>query len=105
MTEDVVAFFNEELDANLIPVFDQYLRHTALPRLELTFDSADNTVSYRWQADESGFAMPVKVGKPGHWQVIWPKTQWATMPTSLGAEEFEVATDLYYIEVVKAKRL
>ena len=43
---------------NLTPIFDQYLRHAALPTLELTFDEADSTVSYRWKADEKGFAMP-----------------------------------------------
>ncbi len=103
MTEDLVGFFNEELGQDLTPIFDQYLRHTALPALELKFDEATDTVSYRWRADESGFAMPVRVGRPGHWQVIWPTTEWASMPSSLGAVEFEVATDLYYIDVVKSE--
>ena len=31
MTEDVVAFFNQQTGKNLTPIFDQYLRHTALP--------------------------------------------------------------------------
>src|SRR5262245_27429280 len=38
MTEDVVAFFNKQTGKNLTPVFDQYLRHTAIPVLELKFD-------------------------------------------------------------------
>ena len=46
---------------NLTPVFDQYLRHTAIPKLELKFDTP-NSVSYRWQTDEPAFAMPIKVG-------------------------------------------
>ena len=41
MTEDVVAFFNEQTGRNLTPIFDQYLRHAALPTLELKFDDAD----------------------------------------------------------------
>ena len=40
MTEDVVEYFNRETGMNLTPVFDQYLRHAALPTLELTFDDA-----------------------------------------------------------------
>src|SRR5262249_48048010 len=34
MTEDVVKYFNKELGKDLTPVFDQYLRRTALPVLE-----------------------------------------------------------------------
>ena len=56
MTEDVVAFFNQQTGLNLTPIFDQYLRHADLPVLELTFDEARRRVSYRWKADEPGFA-------------------------------------------------
>src|SRR5271169_432016 len=60
MTEDVVAYFNQETGINLTPVFDQYLHHAALPVLDLQ-RSADG-VRYRWEADEPDFAMPVMVG-------------------------------------------
>ena len=33
LTEDVVAFFNQQTGKNLTPIFDQYLRHAALPVL------------------------------------------------------------------------
>ena len=55
MTEDVVAYFNQQTGLNLTPIFDQYLRHTALPALELKFDDDAGTVAYRWKADEPGF--------------------------------------------------
>ena len=99
MTEDMVAYFNQKTGMNLTPVFDQYLRHTALPVLELKF--AQGSVSYRWQVDEPNFAMPVSVGEKGHWQMLKPTTQWQTMKTSVSKEQFEVATDLFYIEVSK----
>ena len=102
MTEDVVAFFNRETRMNLTPVFDQYLRHTALPVLELRFDDAAGTVSYRWKTDEPGFSMPVRVGTKSNWQVIQPATEWKTMKTSLKKDEFEVATDLYFVDVSKS---
>src|SRR6185503_17804380 len=35
LTEDMVAYFNQHTGMNLTPVFDQYLRHTAIPTLEL----------------------------------------------------------------------
>jgi aminopeptidase N len=99
MTEDIVAYFNRQTGMNLTPIFDQYLRHTALPILQLKFN--ESAVSYRWQADEPGFAMPVQVGTRGHWQTIQPTSQWKSTKTELKREQFEVATDLYYIEVKK----
>src|SRR5690348_14681091 len=34
MTEDVAAYFNQQTGRNLTPIFNQYLRHTAIPTLE-----------------------------------------------------------------------
>jgi len=58
-------------------------------------------VMYKWDADEDAFAMPVQVGTPGHWQMIRPTTHWQWMQTQLTKEQFQVATDLYYIDVNK----
>ena len=99
MTEELVAFVNERLRMNVTPIFDQYLRHAALPTLELKFDEAAGTVAYRWQAAESAFAMPVRVGNPQAWQTIQPRSEWQVMATSIRRAEFQVASDLYYINV------
>ena len=101
MTEDVVAYFNQQTGMDLTPIFNQYLRHTAIPTLELKFDESAGTVAYRWKVDEPRFAMPIRVGKKDNWQTIQPTTEWKTMPTSLKKEDFEVATDLYYVNVTK----
>jgi len=101
MTEDVVAYFNQHSGMNLTPIFDQYLRHPAIPRLELLFGEAPGEVMYKWNADEDSFAMPVRVGTPNHWQVIHPTTNWQTMKSPLSKDQFQVATDLYYVDVNK----
>ena len=101
MTEDVVQYFNQHTNMYLTPVFDQYLRHTAIPTLELKFNQADGTVAYRWQADVPDFAMLVRVGKKGQWQIIQATTYWQTMKTPLNKADFDVATDLYYVNVNK----
>jgi aminopeptidase N len=101
MTEDLVKFFNEQSGVNLTPIFDQYLRQSALPALELRFQEGDGGVSYRWKADVKAFAMPVKVGRKNEWRLIKPTTEWQTLKTNVKKEEFEVATDLYYIDVIK----
>jgi aminopeptidase N len=99
MTEDIVAYFNQKTGKNMTAIFDQYLRHPALPALELKFENG--SVSYRWQADEKGFNMPIKVGSPSAWQTIKPATEWQTMKTTLSKDDFQVATDLYFVDVKK----
>ncbi len=105
MTEDVVAYFNQQAGMNLTPIFNQYLRHTAIPTLELKFNSMNGTVAYRWKVDEPDFAMPVRVGSStepeDRWQIIHPTTEWQTMKTPLSKDQFDVATDLYYIDISK----
>jgi len=100
-TEDIVQFFNKKTGMNLTPIFDQYLRFTKLPGLELKFNEADKSVAYRWNADVKDFAMPVRVGTKDAWQIIQPTTEWKTMPTTLSREQFQVATDLYFVTVQK----
>jgi len=101
MTEDIVAYFNQQTKMNLTPIFDQYLRHTSVPVLELQFEERADVVRYRWKVDEPGFAMPVRVGKKDDWQIIQPTTEWQGLKSGLTKKDFEVATDLYYIEVKK----
>ena len=101
MTEDVVAYFNQQMRMDLTPIFNQYLRHRAIPALELKFDEAASTVAYRWKVDEAGFAMPVRVGTKDNWQMIQATTEWQTMKTSLKKDDFAVDTDHYYVNVEK----
>jgi aminopeptidase N len=101
MTEDVVTYFNRETGQNLTPIFNQYLRHADIPTLELLFDPSQETVAYKWRADEPGFSMPVLVGQKGHWQRIEPTLNWQTMKTPLTKDQFQVATDLFYVDVQK----
>jgi aminopeptidase N len=99
LTEDVVQFFNQQSGMNLTPIFNEYLHHADVPMLELKFDDQAHTVAYRWRAGERDFAMPVRVGNPAAWQLIKPTTEWQTMPLAMARNDFEVATDLYYVYV------
>ena len=99
MTEDIVQFVNARLGQDFTPLFDQYLRRAELPILELAFNAAEGTVSYRWKAGEMAFAMPIRVGRRGDWQLIQPTTAWATMRTSIPKDEFAVDTDRSYVNV------
>ncbi|QMV20189.1 M1 family peptidase [Granulicella sp. 5B5] len=107
MTEDVVSWWNQRAGTgnggmDLTPFFNQYLRHKDIPTLELRFGSAPGQVEYRWKADEPAFAMPIEVGDPQHWTKVKPvTTEWKSMPWAGTPQSFQVATDLYYVNVVK----
>ena len=96
LTEDVVAYWNQQLGKDLTPVFNEYLHHADLPILQLKFNDAVGTVQYRWHADEPGFNMPVKAGDPQHWTLLKPTEEWQTAKGK--RDSFHVATDLYYID-------
>jgi aminopeptidase N len=98
MTEDVVAWWNARTGLDLTAFFNEYLRHAALPVLELKFDRPKGTVAYRWSADEAGFAMPIKMGERANLAVETPvTTEWKTMPWTKDPDTFYVPMDLYYI--------
>jgi aminopeptidase N len=99
MTEDVVEYFNRRTGMNLTPIFDQYLRRTALPELQLKF--GEGAVEYRWKADEPDFEMPVRVGAGNNWETVHPTAEWKTLKTSLKRDDFGVAADLYFVNVTK----
>ena len=101
MTSDVIAYFNQHSGMNLTPIFNQYLRHRRIPRLELLFGEAPGMLMYKWDADEDDFAMPVLVGTPDHPQIIHPTTNWQWLQTPITKDQFQVATDRYYVDVNK----
>jgi aminopeptidase N len=99
MTEDVAAWWKARTGLDLTAFFNEYLRHAALPVLELKFDRPKGTVAYRWSADETGFAMPIKMGERANLAVETPvTTEWKTMPWTKDPDTFYVPMDLYYID-------
>jgi aminopeptidase N len=99
LTEELVSYINAQLGQDLTPVFDQFLRRSELPTLDVVFDEAAGTMAYRWKADERAFAMPIRAGRPGAWQTLHPTTDWKLLKTELKRDDFEVATDLFYVNV------
>jgi aminopeptidase N len=99
-TAQMVSFFSEKTGKDLAPIFDEYLRYAELPTLDLGFLEGGR-VAYRWKANVKAFAMPIKVGRRGQWQEITPTTEWQVMLSPLSKEDFDVATDLYFVNVTK----
>ena len=43
--------------------------------------------------------MPIRVGDVANWRTIQPTTDWKLLPWTAGQAQFQVATDLYYVNV------
>jgi hypothetical protein len=92
---EVEDYIIKKSGKDLSKVFDQYLRHAALPQFQLREEGGK--VQFRWRADVEGFDMPVKAsikGKAAEW--IKPTTEWQTLPGVESKADLKIATDLFY---------
>ena len=97
-TETVVTFFNTETGMNLTPVFNQYLRHATIPKLELR--KTKGKLGFRWKADETKFNMPVDIKIKGKKYRIYPTNTWNTTKYKINKlVDVEVLTNDFYIDV------
>jgi aminopeptidase N len=102
-SDELIAYINQQTKTDYTYLFDQYLRYTNVPILELESQEKDNNliVKYRWQADVKNFRMPVKVTTAtDHFEFIYPTSDWKTITlNNLSAHEFDVDEEHFYIEV------
>ena len=92
-SKQIERFIIEETGIPLEKVFDQYLRSTKIPTLEII--SMEDGFQYRWTNCVSGFAMKVKNSR-GHW--ISPTEEWNSKviwPADFGDKVFD---SLFYIK-------
>jgi aminopeptidase N len=68
---DVEAYFSRKSGKDLSKIFDQYLRTTMIPVLELKV--TDNTLYYRWTNCVKNFNMPVRFAGSNRW--LYPSTE------------------------------
>jgi aminopeptidase N len=70
-TDEVINYFNNYLDRDLKPIFEQYLYHAELPILQVR--QFEDHIEYRWQANVPDFSMPVRAGfKDEELQFLYP---------------------------------
>lgn len=97
----VEAYISQHSGKNLQKVFDQYLRNTEIPVLELR--RKKGKVEYRWTNCVAGFDMPVKVTlSSGNYEFIYPTTEWKSSPCKLGKREDISVDENFYIFSKKA---
>ncbi len=99
--EDVFAFVNQKTGKDYYYFFNQYLKSTKIPQLDvrLTFKGDSAFAMYRWNADVQDFRMPVKVTtSQNKFEFIYPTTTWQRMSIGkMNPEEFKVEEDRFYV--------
>ncbi len=101
--QDVFEYINNRTGEDYTSFFDQYLKHTSIPRLDvyITNQGGKSQAMVRWQADVKDFHMPVKVTvAPGKYGFIYPATKMQTIDlVTLPPEDFKVADDQFYVDL------
>lgn len=99
--DDIFKLVNEKTRQDWGYFFEQYLKRTNPPTLEVevTKRGPAVTLRYRWRAEVEDFRMPIKVtSEEGVYIFITPTTTWQTMRVDkLAPEKFRVAEDQFYV--------
>lgn len=101
---DVLTYFNHKTGKDLTTVFEQYLKHPAIPVLHYKLKKTHRgqyEFTYYWQADVTGFTMPVIVSTKGNSaKQLTATTTSQTVTLQLKKEtDFKIRTDLLYVDV------
>lgn len=95
-TETTENFFNEATGVDLQPIFDQYLRHSDLPKLQ--FRKKEGKTQARWIADVEDFKMPVDIFIDGKEVRITPTDEWGDLKENIALNKIEVNDLEFYIK-------
>lgn len=95
-TETTENFFDEATEIDLQPIFDQYLRHTDLPKLQ--FRKKEGKTQARWIADVEDFKMPVDIFIDGKEIRITPTDEWGDLKENIALKKIEVNDLEFYIK-------
>lgn len=96
----IEAYMSEHAGRNLQKVFDQYLRDTRIPELEVKVKKGK--LLYRWTNCVPGFDMPVRITlNPGKFEFIYPETEWKSSKSKLRRSATPDVDENFYIGLTK----
>lgn len=93
-TEEIEYYISTFTGKNLQPVFDQYLRTTQIPEIEV--QKKGNKIEYRWTECIEGFDMPITIEVNGRRVLLQPNTKWQSMSFKEKIRKIKVS-DSYYV--------
>ncbi|HVI46110.1 MAG TPA: M1 family aminopeptidase [Chitinophaga sp.] len=100
---ELISYICERTHHNYSPLFEQYLRYTNIPQLQFSLKQLGRNLElkYRWNANATGFDMPIKVSTSrNHFSFIYPSKEWKTITLkNMNEGDFAVDEDNFYVDV------
>jgi len=90
---EVEKFWSEKTGKDLTSLFNQYLRETKVPTLEVT--RKDNKLKYRWSDCLSDFNAPVRILINNELVWVTPTTSWKEFKTKKKVETIGIDKNFY----------
>jgi aminopeptidase N len=107
-TQQIEAYVSKEAGIDFSKVFDQYLRTTDIPTLEVSMvekkakKGHEMLLQYRWTKCVPGFNLPLLVQlEPGKWTWIRPTTDRQSVGCKLASTEAFEVDKRFYVRVKK----
>ncbi|WP_298950212.1 M1 family metallopeptidase [uncultured Nonlabens sp.] len=100
-TAQIENYISDQMEMDLNPVFNQYLRDTRIPKLEYSIKKRN--LHYRWVDVVNGFKMPIQILIDGEKTWITPSSKIQKMKLPSNKSEFEVVEDFYVKYKKRAK--
>lgn len=95
--QQVVDFFNKESGINLTPVFNQYLRYTTIPKLEIRQNGSN--FELRWKTEEPKFEMPIELIVKGKKIRVNGTNEWTKIEAKIKSiSDVELNKNAFYIK-------
>lgn len=101
-TAQIENYISDQMEMDLKPVFNQYLRDTRIPKLEYSIKKRN--LHYRWVDVVDDFKMPIQVLIDGEKTWITPSSKIQKIKLPSKKSEFEVVED-YYVKYKKRSKL
>lgn len=98
-TQQIEDYISEKTDIDLTAFFNQYLRTTKIPVLELK--TSGRTLKYRYADIVEDFDMPIRITINGEQQWIQPDDRWQKLKAENSIDSLEVDQNFY----IKNERL
>jgi aminopeptidase N len=93
--KDVILFFSQKFQMNLLPVFSQYLNYAKPPVLEIK--KLKNSIQLRFKTDVLGFEMPLYLEKN---KKVTLSNNWVALKKSVSLNKtIKEITSKYYIQI------
>lgn len=97
-TKTVIDYFNQYTQRDYTAIFNQYLRYTTIPKLEIS--KQKKFLEYRWVTTEPNFSMPIVLEIDGKEYKIKATNNWQKLDLkSKKVKQIKVDISKYYINL------